>query len=78
MKELSFYEYTQLPESEKYDMVFTEGEFVDSSVKNEVKFALYKLYSFYVEVIYDPVDNKIVGLTSFLDSKSYYRVSKPH
>ncbi len=69
--EYTFYEYTQLPESKQYDLVFTKGEFIDSSVKNDVKFALYKLYNFYVEVIYNSIDNKIVGFTSFLDSKSY-------
>lgn len=50
---------------EQYELVFTEGEFIDSSIKNEVKFDLYKLYSFYVKVIYDFIDNKIVGLATF-------------
>lgn len=40
MKELSFYEFTQLSESERYDLVFREGEVIDSSIKNDVKFAL--------------------------------------
>ncbi|UMQ41652.1 hypothetical protein MKS83_19985 [Chryseobacterium sp. Y16C] len=42
-KELSFYEFTQLPKEEQYHLAFTQGEFVDSSVKNEVKFALYMI-----------------------------------
>lgn len=69
MRELSFFEYSQLPESKQYELVFREGEFIDSSVKNEVKFALYKLYNFYVEVIYDTKDNKILGITSFLKAE---------
>ncbi|PWN58441.1 hypothetical protein C1634_023095 [Chryseobacterium viscerum] len=69
MKELSFYEFTQLSESERYDLVFREGEFIDSSIRNDVKFALYKLYSFNVEVIYDSTGNRIIGLTSFLKSE---------
>lgn len=68
---ITFYDFTQLAEDEQYELVFTEGEFLDSLVKNELKFALYRLYSFYVEVIYNSVDNTIVGITSFLDSKGY-------
>lgn len=68
-KEISFYEYTLLESSKQYDLVFTEGEFIDYSVKGELKYALYRLYSFYVEVLYNSADNKIVSLTSFLKSK---------
>ena len=67
-EELSFYEFTHLSESEQYELIFAQGEFIDSSVNNQVKFVLYKLYRFYVEVHYDSVDNKIIGLTSFLKS----------
>lgn len=70
-KEYTFYEFTQLSEEQQHDLVFTKGDFINTSVKGNIKFALYKLYNFYVEVIYDSVDNKIVSLTSFLDSKSY-------
>lgn len=70
MNELSFYEYTQLPVSEQYDLVFTRGEIIDSSIKNDVKFVLYRLYSFYVEVVYDATDNKIVNLSSFMNARN--------
>ncbi|AZA53897.1 hypothetical protein EG348_13240 [Chryseobacterium sp. G0201] len=53
MKELSFYEFTQLTQREQYDLVFTKGEYIDSSVKNDVKFVLYKLYSFHLGAIYN-------------------------
>lgn len=65
-KQLSFYEFTQLPQLEQYDLVFTQGEFIDTLEKADVKFSLYKLFSFYVEVVYDFTGNKIVSLTSFL------------
>jgi len=42
------------------------GEFVDVSEKGNVRFVLYKLYSFYVEVLYDEECNKIINLTSFM------------
>jgi 5-hydroxyisourate hydrolase-like protein (transthyretin family) len=65
-KELSFYEFTQLSEEGQYELVFKEGEFLNSSTKNDLKFALYKLYSFFVEVVYDAQRNKVVSLTSFM------------
>ncbi|MFC4163888.1 hypothetical protein ACFOWU_09495 [Epilithonimonas zeae] len=68
-KELSFYNYTQLNKEDQYDLVFREGEFIDSSLKNDVKFVLYKLYDFYVEIVYDFEENKILNLTSFLKSE---------
>ena len=35
--------FNNVLESEKYALVLTEGGFVDSSVKNEVKIVLYRL-----------------------------------
>jgi len=57
-KELSFYEFTQLSKEEQYDLVFCEAESINSSFKNNVKFTVYRLYSFYVEVVYDNRDNR--------------------
>ncbi|MCD1117548.1 hypothetical protein [Chryseobacterium turcicum] len=68
-KELSFYEFTQLPEEEQYELVFSSGEFIDSSVKGEVKYVLYKLYSFFVEVAYNSYDNKIINMSTFMNSQ---------
>jgi hypothetical protein len=70
MKELSFYEFTQLSKEEQYDLVFREGEFINSSFKNDVKFALYQLHSFYVEVTYNAKDNRIVNLTSYMSARN--------
>lgn len=68
MKQLSFYEFTQLPKEEQYELALGEGEFIGTTEKNEVKFALYKLLNFYVEVVYDGMKNKVVSLTCFLQS----------
>jgi len=68
MNQLSFYEYSQLQIEEQYELAFTKGEFIEASEKDNVRFALYKLYGFYVEITYDAVNNKIINLTSFLKS----------
>ena len=63
-KELGFYKYSQLSANDQYDLVFKEGIFLGASEIGSRKFALYKLYNFYVEVEYDAdADaNKIVNL----------------
>ncbi|WP_159474782.1 hypothetical protein [Chryseobacterium sp. 18068] len=69
-QKLSFYEFTQLSDEQQYDLLFRNGEFLNYSVRNNVKFALYKLYNFFVEVVYDNENNKIINLSSFMNAKS--------
>lgn len=70
-KDISFFEFTQLSQEEQYHLVFMHGKFIDALEKDSVKFVQYQLYNYFVEVIYNVKDNKIIGLTSFLNSKSY-------
>ncbi|MPL55006.1 hypothetical protein SDC9_00473 [bioreactor metagenome] len=67
---ISFYEFTQLSQQEQYYLVFTQGAIIGINETDKSKFILYKLYNFFVEVLYNTLDNKIIGLTSFLNSKS--------
>jgi len=67
---ISFYEFTQLSQQEQYYLVFTQGVIIGINETDKSKFILYKLYNFFVEVLYNTLDNKIIGLTSFLNSKS--------
>ncbi|MFT3920031.1 hypothetical protein [Cloacibacterium sp.] len=65
---ISFYEFTQLSQQEQYYLVFTQGVIIGIKEVDKTKFVLYKLYNFFVEVLYNTLDNKIIGLTSFLNS----------
>lgn len=69
-KDISFFEFTQLSQEEQYHLVFTQGEFIEALEKDRLKYVQYQLYNFFVELIYNAKDNKIIGLTSFLNSKS--------
>lgn len=69
-EELSFYDYTLLSEDDQYNLVFTKGEFIGSSTRKDSKFVLYKLCSFFVEVVYNVEDNKIVNLSSFMNASN--------
>lgn len=68
---MTFFEFTELSEHKQYDLLFTSGEFVDSTEKGNANYVLYKLYTFYVEVVYDSQTNIIKGISSFLSAKQY-------
>tara|TARA_R110001592_G_scaffold42009_2_gene136704 strand:+ start:2723 stop:2953 length:231 start_codon:yes stop_codon:yes gene_type:complete len=62
---MTLYEFNSLSEHDKYDHVFTKGEFIDYKLKMEKHFALYAIDKFFVEIEYDKINNKIIGLKSF-------------
>lgn len=70
-KDISFFVFTQLMQEEQYHLVFTQGEFIEALEKERLMYVQYQLYNFFVEVIYNEIENKIIGLTSFLNYKSY-------
>lgn len=58
-----------LPQYWQCNIAFTKEEFIKSSTKNNIKFTLYRLYIFYVEVDYDDQDNKIVNHSNFINAR---------
>lgn len=62
---LSFYDFTQLPDEQQFNLVFKEGEFIDSKEIGKNRFALYKLYGFFVELQYNVLQNKLVNKLVF-------------
>lgn len=62
---LSFYEFTRLPDRQQFNLVFKEGEFIDSREIEKNWFVLYKLYGFFVELQYNVLQNKIVNKLVF-------------
>lgn len=62
---MTLYEFNSLSEHDKFDIVFTKGEFIDYRLKMEKRFALYAIDMFFVEVEYDNKKNKIQNLRSF-------------
>lgn len=61
----SFYDYTNLPDETQHDILFTEGIYL-----SDLKFVLYTLFGFYVELTYEAEQNKIVSKTVFLNLKT--------
>jgi hypothetical protein len=62
---LTLYDFNGMDEHGQAEAVFNEGVYVDDRDDNGLKVQLYRLAAFYVEVSYDPKENKITGYRSF-------------
>ncbi|KAA2218538.1 hypothetical protein [Maribacter flavus] len=72
---MGIYEFNSLSDHDKYDTVFTNGQFVDSVKDGRITYALYSLSYFWVEVMYDSPMNKILEIGSFVEGGSLDRYS---
>lgn len=72
---MGIYDFNSLPERDKYDTVFTLGQYVDNVSEKNIKYVLYSLSNFWVEVKYHPLDNKIIGIRSFIAGETLNRYS---
>ena len=64
-----------LSKDEQYDTVFNKGQFVDSVTKGDIKYALYVVSMFWVEITYDAKDNNITGIKSFIGGETLDKYS---
>ena len=62
---LGLYEYNALPEVDKANICWNEGTYLTLRTEGQYKINLYSLYNFFVEMWYDPVENKITKLRTF-------------
>ena len=76
LKELTLNEYKKLSDHEQYDLVFTQGKFLDYHLEGKSRYALYALYRFFVEVEYDIKSNKITNKVSFITGTKLDRYTK--
>ena len=76
MSTLSLYDFKLLTDHEQYDVVFSEGTFIDALIEENTRYALYAVELFFVEIEYDVARNKIVGKTSFVTGEKLNRYSR--
>lgn len=62
---ITLYEFLALQDQEQYDIVFTEGVFIDYKIEGDQRFALYAIKMFFVEVEYDNLNNSIKNKIAF-------------
>jgi hypothetical protein len=72
---MGIYDFNILSDHYKYDIAFTKGKFVDTVTKGKIKYALYAVSMFWVEVTYNAKDNKIKGIKSFVGGETLDKYS---
>ncbi|MDJ1485942.1 hypothetical protein QNI16_36010 [Cytophagaceae bacterium YF14B1] len=60
--------FAQLPLNEKAELTWQKGTFLTCQMLESHSLSLYALGDFYVELVYDPENNRIVDLTAFKDT----------
>lgn len=63
---ISLYEFLVLSDREQYYIVFNKGEFIDSQIDGNKRFALYAIDMFFVEIEYDDEINIIINKKAFV------------
>lgn len=66
---MTLYLFNLLTEEDKLSTVWELGEYIDCFISKTAKLNLYAINKFYVEVVYDATNNKIVGVESFKSGK---------
>ncbi|WP_051878497.1 hypothetical protein [Chryseobacterium sp. FH1] len=66
---ISYYNFNNLSKESQIELVISEGQIIDETTKNNLRFAIYKLSSFSVEIVYETIDNKIAGITAFQNNQ---------
>lgn len=72
---MGIYDFNILTKNDRYDRVFTAGQFIDTVSEGDIKYALYALSYFWVEIKYDSLGNKIIGISSFVAGDTLNRYS---
>lgn len=62
---ISFYDFKNLPAQTQKDLVISEGRIMNERMLNSLKYVLYEMTCFNVEVIYNENNGKVEGLNVF-------------
>ncbi|MGI9652902.1 hypothetical protein [Chryseobacterium sp. RLHN22] len=62
---ISFYDFKNLPAQTQKDLVISEGRILNERMLNSLKYVLYEMTCFNVEVIYNENNGKVEGLNVF-------------
>ena len=66
---ISYYDFKNLPNESQCDIIFTEGHLMSETVKNELRFVLYEISQFSVELVYNK--NRIATINVYQNKAAY-------
>lgn len=73
---MTLYEFNCLDKEFQFDTIFRFGIFLDVSITGNVRYALYAIDKFFVEVAYDSKKNSLSGCKSFMTGQLLDKYSK--
>ncbi len=69
---ISYYDFQNLPDQQtQYNLVINQGRIMNERVIDNLKFALYEISCFTVEIVYNTKNNKLAGMTIFQNRSVY-------
>ncbi|QQV03894.1 MULTISPECIES: hypothetical protein [Chryseobacterium] len=68
---ISFYDFKNLPNQTQWDIAISEGRVMNERVSHSLKYVLYELSHFTVEIIYNTAKNKMEGLNVYPNQAVY-------
>lgn len=66
---ISYYDFKNLPNESQRDIIFNEGHLMSETVKNELRFVLYEISQFSVELVYSK--NRIATINVYQNKAAY-------
>ena len=68
---ISLYDFKNLPNQTQSELVINEGRIMNERILNTLKYVLYEISFFSVEVIYNIENGKIEGMNIFQNKAAY-------
>jgi len=68
---ISYYDFKNLPNESQCDIVLNQGHLMNETIKNELKFVLYEISSFSVEIVYNKNNNRIAAMNVYQNKSAY-------
>ncbi|WDF45320.1 hypothetical protein PQ459_10470 [Chryseobacterium sp. KACC 21268] len=62
---ISYYDFKNLSGDLQYEVVMAEGKVIDENFRDQLKFVLYEVSTFFVEIVYNTVTDRIESLGAF-------------
>jgi len=68
---ISYYDFKNLPNQSQCDIVLNQGHLMHETIKDELKFVLYEISSFSVEIVYNKNNNRIAAMNVYQNRSAY-------
>lgn len=68
---ISYYDFKNLPDRSQQELVMAIGTVISETYKDALKFVLYQMPSFTVEIVYNINNNTIASVSSFQNTVNY-------